>query len=283
MGHGENSRGQNTIRQKLPRATAGLHETSLQQSCATRLGQLSESRSGRDRVNRDSAASVTTDEPIINETRCRRAGFFFLPILIILAAGCLSLISPPITPGAQIPPISVVSRGADGADGFIAVLNSHPDGFAGGAGGPVSAALPGTDFISSGIFPQSVGSSSSFLFAGFSLGVKGGSGGAGGEVKVSSRDATINTAGDWSYGIFAQSVGGGGGNAKFSLAGTLGGGIATTATIGGSGGGGNGKSVTVRSNGALIETFGDRATGILGQIIGGGGGNGSFRIGVSGG
>ncbi len=109
----------------------------------------------------------------------------------------------------------------------------------------------------------------------------GGWGAAGGDgdlVEVHS-DSDIATLGHDAHGIFAQSVGGGGGAGGFSLGAAVGAGqtgIGATITVGGGGGlGGDGEAVTVISTGDIL-TAGDRATGITAQSLGGGGGNGGF-------
>lgn len=119
------------------------------------------------------------------------------------------------------------------------------------------------------------------------LGGDGGTGGAGGDVRVSNTgvDGVIVTTGDGGYGILAQSLGGGGGNGTsiISLAGisaseenaTLG------LNIGGSGdSGGYGGNVTVINSG-VIDTAGSNAHGVLAQSIGGGGGNGGLSLTVN--
>ena len=116
------------------------------------------------------------------------------------------------------------------------------------------------------------------------LGGEGGGGGDGGEVTVDQTDdATIETFGVASLGIFAQSVGGGGGVAgnidrlfanDMALGSTtipalnVGAGLA----LGRSGGdGGNGGVVDVDVDGDII-THGHSAGGIFAQSVGGGGG-----------
>jgi uncharacterized protein with beta-barrel porin domain len=97
------------------------------------------------------------------------------------------------------------------------------------------------------------------------VGGSGGSGGHGGNIKLTNSGA-INTSGEGSFGILAQSVGGGGGfggNGAVGAAGKIG--------IGGAGGaGGNGGDVVVNNSGA-IGTSGDGAHGIMAQSVGGGG------------
>ena len=163
-----------------------------------------------------------------------------------------------------------------------------------GDGGVVSVTQQGARITTSGeasaaIYAQSVGggggrggvgvlSDTTFPIA---FGGPGGSTGNGGKVTVTATQATITTnGGNRAYGIFAQSVGGGGGEA-----GGVGLGIVDTPlgqpppyTIGtvpptGSGGGtGSGADVSVTLSDATITTKGSNAIGILAQSVGGGGG-----------
>ncbi|MCX5571707.1 hypothetical protein [Kaistia nematophila] len=112
--------------------------------------------------------------------------------------------------------------------------------------------------------------------AAVSLGGSGATGGVGKEVFVTNY-GNIATGGQQAHGILAQSIGGGGGNGGFSIAGTFtSGALAASVAIGGSGGAGqNGGEVTVGSTGN-IETRGDQSIGIFAQSVGGGGGNGGF-------
>jgi len=121
------------------------------------------------------------------------------------------------------------------------------------------------------------------------VGGKGGSGGHGDTVTVAN-NGQIQTFGHRSYGVFAQSVGGGGGLAgsasgalvDLSLTAELSGiDFAPTVNIGGSGGaGGNGGDVTYRSTiddssdaaQPLIITRGYASSGVFAQSVGGGGG-----------
>ncbi|RUX99321.1 hypothetical protein EN991_38855, partial [Mesorhizobium sp. M7A.F.Ca.US.005.03.2.1] len=87
---------------------------------------------------------------------------------------------------------------------------------------------------------------------------------------------TVNTSGDRSTGIVAQSIGGGGGNGGFSGAASFG----ASVGVGGSGaGGGDADAVTLRTaDGAMqsITTDGADSAGLIVQSVGGGGGNGGF-------
>jgi hypothetical protein len=118
------------------------------------------------------------------------------------------------------------------------------------------------------------------------VGGKGGSGNYGGTVTVSDQPdggaGSIVTGGQGSHGIFAQSVGGGGGDGGLTTESTqsvpLLGKKSLSVEVGGKeGSGGDGGAVSV-VRGAPIQTYGDNAYGILAQSIGGGGGSGHFIL-----
>ena len=148
--------------------------------------------------------------------------------------------------------------------------------------------------VSRSVFPAAPNSPGTLSIGGSALG----GGGAADAVSVTSY-GTILTEGGLSNGIEAQSIGGGGGNGGFSIAGAFTTGTAAVGlTVGGFGSTGSaGGAVTVDSysqtaNGAAllappaagvisIETLGNQSNGILAQSIGGGGGNGGFSGGLS--
>ncbi len=162
----------------------------------------------------------------------------------------------------------------DGANAVGVLAQSIGGG--GGSGGSAAAkslSLPSEDIPS--------------LAFDFAVGGSGGSGGDGGTVGVTSAGA-VYTAADASYGVLAQSIGGGGngGDATAAAYGIEGGmpSFKIAVALGGSGGvAGSGDSVTV-TNGpsadctacasGIISTAGGNATGILAQSVGGGGGTG---------
>ncbi|MFP4002645.1 MAG: hypothetical protein ACLFV8_02625 [Alphaproteobacteria bacterium] len=118
------------------------------------------------------------------------------------------------------------------------------------------------------------------------IGGTGGTGGSAGDVSVTNTaDGVIVTEGENSHGIFAQSVGGGGGNGSSVISANFTGGRNSTfvgLNIGGAGGtGGHGGNVLV-DNAGLIDTSGDGAHGIFAQSIGGGGGNGGLALATNG-
>ncbi len=146
---------------------------------------------------------------------------------------------------------------------------------------------------SSGIFAQSIGGgggNGGFSFsaaAGFGAGIAigaGGDAGGGGDantVKVENW-SSIKAAGIDANGIFAESIGGGGGTGGFSVAMAGSDTFAATFSIGGTGGkGGDGKMVTVENHG-LLDVTGERSVGLRAQSVGGGGGDGGFSVSAAG-
>jgi hypothetical protein len=102
------------------------------------------------------------------------------------------------------------------------------------------------------------------------IGGNGGTANDGGDIHVTN-DGSIVTFGFASQGIFAQSIGGGGGTAGGG-GGQSSGGIAVGVGVSGQGGGGGkGGDISVTNSGTIF-TFGDDATAIFAQSIGGGGG-----------
>ncbi|WJS05674.1 autotransporter outer membrane beta-barrel domain-containing protein [Roseibium aggregatum] len=135
----------------------------------------------------------------------------------------------------------------------------------------------------------------------FVVGGSGSAGGNGGEVEVYHVGGAINTSGEFSHGITAQSIGGGGGNGGnvFDLSvGNLGrGGVGGSGSVAGDGGSACITNFYDTSFGcsnapsddnskapvkglASILTTGDFAVGAMAQSIGGGGGNGGTATGV---
>ncbi|MTH95614.1 autotransporter outer membrane beta-barrel domain-containing protein [Roseibium sp. RKSG952] len=142
-----------------------------------------------------------------------------------------------------------------------------------GAGGSVTIDIAASSVISTagdnsdGIFAQSIGGGGGRGSSGDGLSAMGGSGsagGSGGKVIVTTDGGSVTTAGETSFGIHAQSIGGGGG---------AGGGSDGLESFGGSAGsGGSGGQVEIY-NFAEVTSTGSYATGILAQSVGGGGGS----------
>jgi len=179
-----------------------------------------------------------------------------------------------LSPGVGV---SVGGKGAEGGDGKAVEVVSK-----------TGSSITTDGERSYGIFAQSVGGGGGDGGFAITAGVGslvsvavGGSGGKGGNADTVNitMDGNLITDGDQSYGIFAQSVGGGGGTGGFAIAGSLGGsGVNVNLGLGGSGGvGGKAEKVTVDMAG-LIDTTGKRAHGILAQSVGGGGGDGGFAV-----
>ncbi|GMN03054.1 hypothetical protein [Erythrobacter sp. MTPC3] len=111
----------------------------------------------------------------------------------------------------------------------------------------------------------------------------GGFAGAGGNASAVTIDVTgdVTTEGLDATGILAQSIGGGGGNGGFSLAGTVNAGQnlkSANVSIGGGGGAGGDASAVSLTSGGQVWTQGDRAAALVAQSIGGGGGNGGGSV-----
>jgi uncharacterized protein YhjY with autotransporter beta-barrel domain len=187
---------------------------------------------------------------------------------------------------------SVGGGGGSGNGGMfvsptVALVSIGGSGTGGGHGGSVTVTNNGSittgvdtsdGIFAHGIFAESIGGgggSANFTFSlilGF--GGSGGSSGNGGDVTVTN-NGIITTLGAGSHGIFAESVGGGGGSSGFN--------ISNLVNIGGSGGSsGDGGTVTVTNEGG-ISTQRDDSHGIFAESVGGGGGsNGySFSLGVN--
>uniref|UniRef100_UPI001C441309 autotransporter outer membrane beta-barrel domain-containing protein n=1 Tax=Variovorax sp. dw_308 TaxID=2721546 RepID=UPI001C441309 len=188
--------------------------------------------------------------------------------------------------GGALANLSVVvggSGGASGAGGAVTLDNegavqtqgSYASGMVaqsvGGGGGTATV-------LSSNAVTASIGSMQ------LSLGGRGGKASDGGAVTVNSAQtgsglALLETQGQGSVGVLAQSIGGGGGSLQVSdgTTGTLPGTLTLPLTLGGGdGASGNGGAVTVNlgsaSKSALISTGGQDAHGVVVQSIGGGGG-----------
>ena len=110
---------------------------------------------------------------------------------------------------------------------------------------------------------------------GFFLGGQGGAGGSGGTVEAEIVGGAVETGGDGAYGVWAQSVGGGGG---------IGGDIAASDNPlqfpGSTGGDGDGGAVGVVIQGARVTANGANANAVMAQSLGGGGGQVTTQAGV---
>lgn len=154
---------------------------------------------------------------------------------------------------------AMITTAGDYADAVVAQS-------VGGGGGDGGAALAGGS--------QGIGSLLK-INANFALGGDAGVTGTGGSTAVNLNGATIKTAGYAASGIFAQSVGGGGGVA--GSAETNGSGVFSlgVSSSGNAGSGGNGGTVSLVQAGAdatTIATSGDTAHAIVLQSVGDGGG-----------
>lgn len=178
---------------------------------------------------------------------------------------------------------SVGGGGGDGA-GVSGLVSIGGQGSATSNGGQVDVINRGTintyGIQSHAIFAQSIGGGGGNGGSSTGLVTIGGSGGGGGDADVVNvtNGGTLHTHANESYGIFAQSIGGGGGSGGSAI--SIGAGVPVA--IGGQGEvGGDGKAVNVTTlDDSQITTDGDRSHAIFAQSIGGGGGNGGFAISV---
>lgn len=208
-----------------------------------------------------------------------------------------------VTVSVQAP---ITTHGNDAA-GVVAQSIGGGGGVGGGAGSeasgdnPVLSAMQGREFqsdVTNYLKDQSLPQLN--VQMSLAVGGTGGAGGDGGSVAVNLSSAistlgnpiTLNgnqmaSSGDWSHGILAQSIGGGGGKGGTAMATGAGDpaeiNTALNETVGGTGGGGgNGGAVTINvgntsgaSGNGSISTVGYGASGIVAQSIGGGGGFGA--------
>ena len=200
------------------------------------------------------------------------------------------------------------SVGGGGGDGGSAggMFSFGSDGEDGNDGGDVSvvhsgvietgSAAAGSGSFSQGIFAQSIGGSGGTggaayaggAFLSLALGGDGGTGGVGGDVSVqlNERDSAvtgdrISTVGNNAVGVFAQSVGGGGGNGGDSIAASVGAFVSSSISLGGSGGAGGDSGKVVFNGSSAVSTSGDHSGAISLQSLGGGGGNGGMSVSAS--
>jgi uncharacterized protein with beta-barrel porin domain len=166
------------------------------------------------------------------------------------------------------------------------------DGGSGGVGGDVSVVILNdvktAGANSNAILAQSIGGgggngsivnldgisrgTSSFNMTLGNLVAAGGAGQNSGAVDVDIRSGLVYTTGDNAMGVFAQSVGGGGGSGGVVNYGLLRDSGSVINKLGGNGGtSGNGDTVTV-VNRSTVVTAGDNSVAILAQSVGGGGG-----------
>jgi uncharacterized protein YhjY with autotransporter beta-barrel domain len=167
--------------------------------------------------------------------------------------------------------VGVLSIGGNGASDYTAT------------GGQVIVTQSGTvqtaGNAAHGILAQSIGGgggSGAGSTGIIGVGGKGSAGGAGDSVQVTA-NGTIGTAGRYSSGVIAQSIGGGGGDGGDVL--SFGVGVLTIGVGGSASGGGAGGAATIGFGGG-VTTVGTHSAGLVAQSIGGGGGNGGDIGGV---
>jgi hypothetical protein len=174
--------------------------------------------------------------------------------------------------------VTVTNNGFIATSGFASAgIKAQSIGAGGGSGGN---GMVGTDGLAPGVFDDGLGGLLTVVgqaggrgdtarsVGKFTFGGSGGASGNGDTVIVTNL-GQISILGDQSYGILAQSIGGGGGDGGAASSGMTG-----LFSWGGSGGAsGNGGEVTVTNQG-FIYTTGTFTRGVVAQSIGGGGGDG---------
>ncbi|MGQ5720233.1 hypothetical protein [Pseudochrobactrum asaccharolyticum] len=161
--------------------------------------------------------------------------------------------------------------GAGGNAGEVSVINAAAISTSGNQSSAIAALSAGGKGGKGG----TAGDLNIALMAGGSVSVAG-AGGAGGDADktVVRNTGEINTKGDGSAGILAQSAGGAGGDGGKAMALSLGTGGSLSASIGGKGGvGGNAGQVGVENEGKII-TQGNGSSAIIAESLGGKGGQG---------
>lgn len=209
------------------------------------------------------------------------------------------------TKGEESNAILAQSIGGGGGTGGISVAGSISPtvsitvavGGSGGEGGDAgtvdvtsNAVISTEEDRSSGIVAQSIGggggngglSVAASISAAPSVNVAiaggGDSGGSADDVTVKVNSGSLNTVGANSYGIFAQSIGGGGGSGGLSVAAGVSAGGSLGVSLGGAGSKGGVGGKTSVFNAAEIDTTGSGSYGIFAQSVGGGGGEGGMSI-----
>lgn len=191
--------------------------------------------------------------------------------------------------------------GGDGSQGLLLNVTLGGDGSSGGDGGAVTVSSPGAIATQGeramGVFAQSVGGGggaagdveATFIAKAINLNygagiiATDGGDGDGGEVKVDV-SGTLTTAGTFAHGVFAQSIGGGGGSWGLTQLDTEGDVSGYTGAAGSAGGTGDGGEVDINVSGD-ISVAGDYAVGVVALSAGGDGGastGGDVTIEVSG-
>ena len=184
--------------------------------------------------------------------------------------------------GASSGDVEVVNRAVAGADGTGVITTSGR-----AAHGIFAQSLGGGGGNGSSIITSNIGASNrgQATLVNLNVGGSGGTGGTAGHVTVTN-ESLIETEGNEAHGVFAQSIGGGGGNGGLAIAANAvlaQGDVANEAMIslGGSGGDGDDAGDVRVDNSGQIITHGARSHGIFAQSIGGGGGNAGVGFGLS--
>ncbi|MFC3638907.1 autotransporter outer membrane beta-barrel domain-containing protein [Camelimonas fluminis] len=237
-----------------------------------------------EKIRKQNEINLKEGKPLIPEVPVRD----FVSVAIYEAAktGALNYIMEKLTDGLKGALKEVVGKVTPTKATVALNLSIGGSGGDGGAGGAVNVRNDGTIIthgpVSYGMFAQSVGggggsgggavtSGANWYNIQMNVGGSGGSGGSGGGVTVNN-GGLIETRGVASFGVLAQSIGGGGGLAGGAVNTDAIGTVSATVNMGGSGSSwSDGKDVVVTNSGT-IRTQGKEAHGLVAQSVGGGGG-----------
>lgn len=197
------------------------------------------------------------------------------------------------TQGAHADAMLLQSFGGSGGNGSSASgrVAVGGDGGRGGSGGDVTVNFRGMLQTyaehAQGLMVQSIGggggrggnATAEGVFSAVAIGGSGGDGGRAGALDLTV--GNIATAGSFSHGVNAQSIGGGGGHGGSATARATSPIFSSSVAVGGSGGeGGDAGTITLNPTGN-IRTSGTHSFGLFASSIGGGGGTGGSAATIS--
>lgn len=198
------------------------------------------------------------------------------------------------TQGTHSDALLLQSFGGSGGNGSSATghVAVGGDGGRGGSAGSVTVNFRGALRTYAdhalGLMVQSIGggggrggnATAEGLFSAVAIGGSGGDGGRAGALDLAFGNITT-TAGSFSHGVNAQSIGGGGGHGGSATARATSPIFSSSVAIGGSGGeGGDAGTINLTSTGN-VQTSGTHSFGLFASSIGGGGGTGGSAATVS--
>ncbi|WP_041277904.1 autotransporter outer membrane beta-barrel domain-containing protein [Desulfotalea psychrophila] len=165
--------------------------------------------------------------------------------------------------------------GQDGGTGGDVTVNSKTDATTDGdhADGILVQSIGGGGGQSSNVIDANVGGEISQFIG--NQGSSAGTAGSAGAVWVQT-DSTVETKGDNALGVVAQSIGGGGGKAGYTVDGDVS--INAGISLGSSGGAGGSSGTVELTTAGSVTTSGNLSTGVMAQSVAGGGGTAGTTV-----